>query len=638
MPNNGRTGFLSGLTLALRAGSLGGIFASFLEILYITHLGAQPSQFSALFFAAASYGIIGGIFGFFTFIIVQLIRKPAVRPESNWSTGLYFFTIALLSTTYFIGQFYVFRYYHHEMVRHTELKGLVTMFMLLLVTIPFYFLFKWVFTRFLSRQLSWILKPVGYFTVVPVILILGFILQSSFSTDAESVHTPFNPSAQINVQDKPYVIFIVVDTFRADALGCYGNSAAHTPNLDALARDGVLFKQEYSQASHTKPSTASLISSRFPTEHQAIYKTSSLPSSVTTVAEVLADGGYYCGGIIVNVNLAPVYNFNQGFHEYTYLAPDFFLHANHAASRLVIHILLNKYHWGFQKKFDVSEFYSNAEEVYKNTENFLTRNRGNKYFLFLHFMDPHDPYFEHPYTGKCYPSAILTNPDISYLEPFKDFYQQEVDYVDSWLGKLFSDLKAAGTYDSTLIVLTSDHGEEFHEHGGWWHGYTLHTEAIHVPLIIKKPFDQDAGRIVDEPTSGIDVVPTILGTVGLERPAEMRGRDLFDTTMTSMPDSIIFSEADFMGNKVQMIRIGDWKYIETNPENPSRRPPQQLFNLKDDPSEQHNLVDSLPTKLAEMQLLLKEKYHIIQSTKETAVEGQLDDATKDRLRALGYVQ
>jgi arylsulfatase A-like enzyme len=625
------TGFIEHLHLGIRAGLLGGIAAGLLEVLYITHFGFAPAHFSALLFAVILYSSLGIPTGL-GYSLLFLVTKP---PRDF---GITLFNLTLLSVAYFIVQFYIFKNYHREIIRHTEPVGLVTMLILLLVTIPIYFLIRWILTRFGLKFFNSILRPARTYTLVAALLFIGLILHFSLSRSAEVVSTAYNAANQARLKDKPYVIFIIIDTLRPDRLGCYGGpEAAKTPNIDAVARDGILFKQHYAQASHTKPSTASLITSRYPTEHQAIFKTNSLPLKVVTLAEVLSGAGYYCGGVIVNVNLAPIYNFNQGYNEYTYLAPQFFLNANHAASRLALYILLNKYHWYFLKNLNVDEFYSNAERVVKTGQDIIQRNEDKKFLLFMHFMDPHDPYFEHPYNGKAYASTLMPDPDPSFVKPFKYNYQQEIEYLDDWFGRLITDLKDRGIYDNSLIIVTSDHGEEFYEHGGWWHGMTLHAEQVHVPLIIKKPHNVNAGTVVTHPTKHLDVVPTILAQLNLDQPAMMHGFDLFDSLAQSQ-DSLIFSEADFIGNQVHMLRIGDWKYIETNVNNPRHRPPKQLFNLADDPNELNNLVDRLPDKAAEMESLMHQKYSVIQSTKEAAVEGEIDQTTKDRLRALGYTQ
>ncbi|HDH57208.1 MAG TPA: hypothetical protein ENF16_01220, partial [Bacteroidetes bacterium] len=176
------------------------------------------------------------------------------------------------------------------------------------------------------------------------------------------------------------------------------------------------------------------------------------------------------------------------------------------------------------------------------------------------------------------------------------------------------------------------------EHGGWWHGNTLHEEQVRVPLLVKRPNGLGSEMIVETLTNSIDIAPTLLAAAGLDSPPVMHGRDLFANPLNEDFIPEVYSEADFEGNVVKMLRIGPWKYIETNPDNPRRRPPQQLFYVPDDPSEKINLFEVEPAKAKDMQLLLEAKYQELLAAKEEGAQQEMDRATKERLRALGYTQ
>ncbi|TKJ41612.1 hypothetical protein CEE37_03335 [candidate division LCP-89 bacterium B3_LCP] len=630
---------LGTFTFSFFAGSIGGIVAGFFEILLISDFGASLANFSGLLFAVLAYGILGGVIGMGKNIVAQVMPFHRERRKSRRYLGA-FITAASTSAVLFLILFFrAFRDFHAERVRYFEPTGLLTIVVLLVGIFLLMLIMRLIFAGPLRSLLNLVLKPAGYTVLILCLLAAGFILDFTLAQDTEKVSSQYSPVNQAELNDKPNVILIMVDTLRRDRVGCYGDSnTVSTPNIDALASDGVIYDQHYAQATHTKPSTASLLTSRYPTGHGAVHKNQALPGGVTTLAEVCHDAGYYCGGIVTNINLAPIYNFQQGFHEYTYLPPKFFFGANEAASRLVVYGVLRLVRMKLVKSKYVYHFYRSGETVNGYFDDFLTRNGDQKFFLFLHYMDPHDPYFEHPYSGFGYARAAMPNPDPKFAEPFKDFYRQDVEYLDQWIGTLQEKLKSLDLYDNCMIVFTSDHGEEFYEHGGWWHGTTLHEEQIRVPLIIKK-----AGTVIGDSlhtglTHSVDVAPTILTTIGLGVPPEMRGRDLFavDVPENFIPE--VFAEADHEGNVVQMFRSGSWKYLQTNPDNPRKRPPQQLFYLNDDPGELNNLVDVEHSKTSEMQLLLKAKYQEVLAGMVGSAETEMDQATQERLRALGYTQ
>ncbi|MCX6639839.1 MAG: sulfatase [bacterium] len=629
---------LISMLLSSQAGILGGVIAGLKEIFIITHFGTAPALFSGILFACVAYGILGGLIGIGINSILQVLPFHQDRKNNRRLLSTTILSASLSINLFLIFIFRAFRDYHAEKVRVTEPMGLLTIVVLLLGAGVVFVLARFIFNRILPALLDWLMSSKGFFATLGVLIIVGLILQVTLSKETEAVSLPYSPQGQSRLAEKSNVIMIMVDTFRPDWLGCYGNSDVSTPNIDALAKDGVRFSTVYAQATHTKPSTAALLTSRYPSEHRAIHKNDVLPPSVTTVAEVFNKAGYYCGGIVTNVNLAPIYNFQQGFNEYTYLPPKYLFGANEAASRTILYGVLRLIRMKLAHSLWVQHFYRSGETVTGYVGDFINREKDKKFFLFVHYMDPHDPYFEHPFNGKGFSRAAMPNPDPKFAAPFKANYTQEVEYMDGWVGKVIQQLKGDGLYDNSLIILTSDHGEEFYEHGGWWHGTTLHEEQVRVPLIIKWPGGLEAGSVRESLTRSIDITPTALDIAGLDKPEAMRGIGLFqpDLQMTYTPSA--FSEADHEGNVVRMLRVGQWKYIQTNPENPRKQPPQQLFNLEVDPGEQNNLVTADPARAKEMQALLQSQYQEILAAREQGAKSDLDRDTQERLRALGYTQ
>lgn len=620
------------------AGSLGGITLGLFEVLLIAKFGAVPANLSGLLFAVIAYGILGGLAGIGLNILLQILPFHQERKASRRYIGAAVYSATLSLIFFLVFLFRAFRDFHGERVRYLEPTGLLTIAILIAASLVLFFIVRLILVGPLKGVLNWFTRPLGYGALVIVLMIAGVVLSKLLSAETVAVYHEYSAAGQEALAEKPCVILIMVDTLRPDYLGCYGNDSLATPNIDALARDATLFTTTYSQATYTKPSTASLLSSRYPTEHQAIHKNQILPENITTLAELFTQAGYYSGSIVTNINLAPIFNFQQGFHEYVYLPPKFLFGANEAASRLVLYGVLRQVRRKVvQSKFPY-HYYQEAEVVTGYFDDFLSRNKDQKFFLFIHYMDPHDPYFEHPYSGKGYARAANPNPDPKFEGPFRDFYAQEIEYLDAWIGQLLSRLKAEGLYDNCVIAFTSDHGEEFQEHGGWWHGNTLHEEQVRVPLLVKRPNGLGSEMIVESLTNSIDIAPTLLAAAGLDSPPVMHGRDLFANPLNEDFVPEVYSEADFEGNVVKMLRIGPWKYIETNPDNPRRRPPQQLFYVPDDPSEKINLFEVEPAKAKDMQLLLEAKYQELLAAKEEGAQQEMDRATKERLRALGYTQ
>ncbi|MBY0399002.1 sulfatase-like hydrolase/transferase, partial [Myxococcota bacterium] len=199
--------------------------------------------------------------------------------------------------------------------------------------------------------------------------------------------------------DRPNIILVMVDTLRADHLSCYG-ADIRTPNLCRLAEEGTLY-QGFSHASWTKPATASLLSSTVPSTHRAMSKPASLSQELTLVSEALKQGGYTTAGIVSNVNLAESFGFDQGYDDYYYLAPDYIAGAQESSSKLIVYQLVRQVVLGVLggKKIRFNDYYQDSQVVNQQAFEWLEARGDERFFLFLHYMDPHDPYFEHPYNG-----------------------------------------------------------------------------------------------------------------------------------------------------------------------------------------------------------------------------------------------
>ncbi|HEY8492547.1 MAG TPA: sulfatase, partial [Myxococcota bacterium] len=448
------------------------------------------------------------------------------------------------------------------------------------------------------------------------------------------------PAVPPALAERPNVLLIVIDTLRADVLSCYGGPV-EAPNMCGLGEEGTRFKG-FAHASWTKPSFATLLSSTLPSTHGAMSKTAAVPEGVELVSETLQAHGYVTGGIVSNINLAPSFGFEQGWNEYRYLAPDYLFGASESSSKTILYQIARKVSLRLKPGHRVSDYYQDAEAVNAVALPWLERHAGARWFLLLHYMDPHDPYFAHPYDGTAIARVEAEHPDPALAPRMRALYEGEVRWTDQHLGVVFDRLRALGLWDQTMIVLTSDHGEEFHEHGGWWHGKTLYEDQIHVPFLVKWPRGVAGPPDADgEIVRHIDVVPTILARAGAPLSSSLQGVDLLARPLAerSEAERTLYAEEDHEGNVLEAVRTRDWKLIEANPGNPRGLPPAELFAIETDPHERTNLIDAHAAVADELR---RHGAAHRQLAASRAVAGgaaaDIDREECERLRVLGYVE
>jgi len=441
--------------------------------------------------------------------------------------------------------------------------------------------------------------------------------------------------------DRPNIVLVMVDTLRADHLSCYGGPV-HTPNLCSLAEHGGTRFLGFSHSSWTKPATATLLTSLLPSSHGVMSKPSSLSPDVEMISEVLRGSGYATGGIVSNINLASSFGFEQGYDEYHYLGPDYLFGAQESSSKLILYQLLRVVFFKLQPGLRVGDFYQSGETVNQVAFDFLDRHVDSRFFLFLHYMDPHDPYFAHPYDGTGVARAGNQHPDPSHAEEMHRLYRGEIEYTDARFGEFLAKLRELGIEDDTLIALVADHGEEFQEHGGWWHGTTLYEEQIAVPFLVKW---SRHGGLGDGQGDGVavrmlDVAPTLIARTGARPPASMQGIDLVERlSRRSERERLIYAEEDHEGNVLRAVRSGDWKWIEANEGNPRGLPTESLFNLAEDPGERDNVAGSTSGVARELRDHAEAQQRLAESRAVgSGGEAQLSEQELETLRALGYLE
>ena len=467
---------------------------------------------------------------------------------------------------------------------------------------------------------------------------------------------PGKPDIQFAPQVKssgPNIILCAIDALRADYLRLYSPDAeADTPNLDTLADESVLFYNAFSQASWTKPSFGTIFTGVYPTTHGATSKTTALFPDVETLAEVLAQEGYFTKGFSNNPNMTKVFGMHRGFTDYVDLKPSLLFAAPESAVHLSMYGLLRKVFMTLEGKLRggrlrITDYYQPAASITDTALEWLDSDEVPQeapFYLYLHYMDTHDPFMDHSDPGVGYARARMENPDPDkFKEKMRQAYISEIEYLDRYLGALFAGLKKRGVYDNTAIVFLSDHGEEFFDHGGWWHGLTLYEEMLRVPLLIKMPAGVQGGTVNQNLARLVDVAPTILQLAGAAPGSGMVGKALCDANgvVADAGTTYSFAENDFEGNRQQAVRSLDAALITANEDNPRGVQPVAFYDMQQDPHQQQNLADTpeAAEKVGEMQQIIQQyQQMILEGAPEPGPNtGVMDPQLQQQLEALGYL-
>jgi len=619
------------------AGLCAGVALGLSEAAAVLWAAAPPRDLSVLPYAAVTYGaacaVAGVVLALATSVAGRLLRRDPAEP-----LRVFAFVGALLfaSLGFVIARFRIFRDVFLENLPAGSTKGLMVQAGLFAAAVLVFLVGRAAARLLVGRTPArMLLRAWGS----P--LVFGGVAALCFA--AAHLGAPADAKAdghrRAGSGDKPNVVMIVVDTLRADHLGTYGYTTRRTsPNLDAFARDAVRFDHAFSQASWTRPSFASILTGRYPSSHRTVFKPDVLPDAVDTLPEVLSGQGYATAGFVTNFNVAPYFNFGQGFDEYHYLEPELVLWANDTASRLSLYSIVRLVSERFlSQNLRVENYYQDAKAVGRSVDDWLDRKPDGPFFLFVGYMDPHDPYFAHPYDGTAVARVAMPRPAPSHAARLEALYDGEIRYWDQHFGRLIANLKRRGLYDDTMIVVTSDHGEEFGEHGGFWHGTTLYDEQVHVPLVVRMPRGELSGTTLTDWVRHVDLAPTILRIAGGRAPEGMQGGDIFSAGRRP-----VFAEEDHEGNRIVSVRVpgesgqSDYKLIVANEGNPRGLPGTELFDVARDPAERRNLAAREREHLARTRAALEQS---LRSSAEGAVDAQthaLDESATERLRSLGY--
>jgi choline-sulfatase len=394
------------------------------------------------------------------------------------------------------------------------------------------------------------------------------------------------------------LVFVTIDTLRADHLGCYGYSKAETPNLDALARQGSLFESAVAQTPLTAPSHASMFTGTYPTVHK-VRDTGGfvLQPSNLTLAKILAQQGWDTAAFVGAWVMKKQFGFNQGFAVYDDDMPK--LDPNRLA--------------GVHPE-------RRAGEVVDRAIGWLHSQSGKPYFLWVHVFDPHLPY----------------DPPSPFREKFKDRpYDGEVAYADQQLGRLFEAIAKKSPRENTLVVVLSDHGESLSEHGEYTHGVFLYDSTLRIAFMMAGP-GVPAGLRVKQQARTVDLLPTLLDLMGGKAPQRVQGASLVPA-FAGREVPTVYSYMETLFPKINMgwaelrgVRTNRWKYI--------RAPKPELYDLTQDPAETTNVIGSHPAEVRELEAKLKATAGVKGDQNSEKVEtAALDQRTLEQLKSLGYL-
>jgi len=507
-----------------------------------------------------------------------------------------------------------------------------------------------ILTRRLMSYLS--VSPLSISRRSKLTIAIFVLLAAGYCLLLAAEYNPHSPDkyavqsrAVIESAERPDVLLLVLDTFRADHL--FGSGEKLAPNLTSLFSESVVFAQAYSPSSWTLPATRSIFSSLYSTTARRESSKSQL--ALHTLPEMLAENGYWTVGLTEN-HIVTGALFAQGFHRY-YALIRFYVSSNFALYRWmpympqkVILTCLRAYDLGHGR-------------LTPKILDSLPNSQDSPLFLYVHFNEAHYPYYDDDsFLGGIYPGSrrlawyslleqlhsgntkLEVEPED--LADMLSRYRQGIESLDRELGHLFESLRNSGFWDNSLIIITSDHGEEFLEHFKWGHGQSLYQELIHVPLLIK--FPQGSGitpQVVESAVNIIDIAPTVLDFLGrADLTTEMQGESLLPLIHSESGNrqGFILSERIEGGlwHRIYTTIQDSLKFILNRYEDGGSE--EELYNLARDPGEKVNLWE-------EREEFLRIKYRcedFLTSLGGEGVEGEseFDSQTLEKLKAMGYLR
>ena len=428
----------------------------------------------------------------------------------------------------------------------------------------------------------------------------------------------------------PNVILISIETTRADHLGCYGYERMTSPVIDNLAGEGATFLNMYVQRGETWPALTSMMTSLYPVNHGVRHNGHMLSPSKISLAEILKNNKYRCGAFLTNAVYAK---------------------------------------WrGFDHKFANAEESEDDVKATQKAIEWLKVQHDKKLFLWIHYWQPHRPYqpplpydriFDPDYTGRLDGSNYQMNEitlkkldlDDADLNHIISLYDGSILFIDDQIKLLFETLDDLGIKENSIIIVTSDHGEDLYQHNYYfYHSGSVYSSSLHVPFIIKLPYQRMENKKIDDIVQGIDIAPTILDLLDIPIPDHFEGQTLKPLILSESPvtdSGVAYSE---WGNKILTIRTDRYRYVY-NPTgfhpHPIAEVPEiaypideeELYDVMADPLESNNRVSEKSQTAQDMLKKLSDwKYFETWLSSEIDTEQKIPEEVLERLRSLGYIK
>ncbi len=426
-------------------------------------------------------------------------------------------------------------------------------------------------------------KSVGLMAMLGGTLTIGVLALVQVLGNEKQFQVPRGEAPATNV------IWILVDTLRTDHLQTYGYDKHNTsPNIAAFSEHSVVFDNAFTHSPWTKPSVASLMTSRLPRELGIYDWTDGLDLSFLTLAEHLQANGFHTQAHFSNVAFKrDETNFSQGFDVFD----------------------------GFVLEKGQPHKMSSSREITDAGIRFINRQQHDRFFLWLHYFDPHRDYLPHK--------------EFKFGKDPSDRYDGEIAFTDKHLGRLFDALRDSGRLTDTVVILTSDHGEGLGQHGISRHTSALYDHQIHIPFIVYAPWMSPARR--SEVVNAIDIAPTLLSLLNIPIPAEFGGKAIptTDSGFSPEPNRTSYAETRRFADLGSVIHDG-WKLISDQ-----KTGTVELYNFIDDPEESKDWAEHDPERLASMTELLKA---YTQAPQRAASGKPLKEETVKELKAQGYIE
>jgi len=449
-----------------------------------------------------------------------------------------------------------------------------------------------------------------YYGAALLLVAIFFATQVKVQLPARSFG-PVEDIATLKDRKDLNVVFILVDTLRADHLGSYGYERETSPVMDRLAATGIRLANNIAQSTWTKSSMASIWTGTYPVTNEVLRYQHAIPEVVTMPAELLKAAGYRTVGLYRNGWVGHEFGFGQGFERYlrpqTAQTVDAVERARHTPFQLV----------------------GNDWDLTSSATQFLEQYRDEKFFLYLHYMDVHQ------YAYEAESALFGTN--------FADAYDNAIHWTDRNIEAVVAKLEELGLMDNTLLVIAADHGEAFREHGSEGHAKDLYGEVVRTPVIIVLPWFLDGGLVVDDLTENVDLMPTILDMIGIDPVDETDGASLVPLFLGG-PDphpgpAYAHLDRNWAGGDdeqpIVAIRTEDRKFIWKKDWTP---PTIELYDVEADPGEKINIASEQEAEVQEFLEMARAYYdHAPGSWNASPDAIEIDDLKLGILKALGYV-